>query len=284
MKFLNWRNPCATAKGRMTLKMKAFSYSASIQSALVAAAMVSLYGQPPVPAPVITQPKLKYVQPFHVPSAVRPILDALGTRFQTSGSERLIATGQLRRSSGISTVQITTEISGQVRIEETGGRGRTLSFDTTTLNGKGPVDSDDEDLMESLGIDSPEQFIQNLGQGVSLRLLGHRFKVRGETGFGAEVDIFEVVMPVQSRSDKQNRVKHVMFDTQTQLLRRVAYTTTKGNQQVRTETIHSDYSLVNGHQIASRTQRLENGAEVFQFTRQSASIIPTVSDNLFRIP
>ena len=258
-----------------------------VRPVLFVAAVASLLGQPTVSTPAASaaaQPKLKYIQPFHVPSAVRPILNALGTRFQTPGSERLVSTGQLRRTSGISSVQIITELSGQVRIDETGGRGRSLAFDTTTLNGKGPVDSDDEDLMESLGIDSPEQFIQSLGPSISLRLLGHRFKVTGETGFGSEVDIFEVITSVQSRSDKQNRVKHVMFDTQTQLLRRVAYTAIKGNQQIRTETIHSDYSLVNGHQIAGRTQRLENGAEVFQFTRQSASILPAVSDNLFRIP
>ena len=228
--------------------------------------------------------KPKYIQLHEVPSAIQPVLAALGPRFQAPGKERVVTIGQLRRKTGISTVQVINELPGQVRITETGGRARSLTFDLADIKGKDQLDDDDEDLMESLGIDSPEQFLQSLTPGVSLRLLGHRFRVKGETGFGSEVDIFQVIAPVSSRRDKQIRNKQVMFDTQTLLLRRVVYTVQKGNQTIRTETIHSDYSTVDGHQLAGRTQRLENGIEVFQFTRQTASLVPAASDNLFRIP
>lgn len=228
--------------------------------------------------------KATYTQPHEVPSAIRPILIALGSRFQTPGKERIVTTGQLRRKTGTSTVQIVNELPGKVRIVESGGRSRSLAFDLAELRGKDPIDDDDQDLMESMGIDSPEQFMQSLGAGVSLRLIGQRFQVAGETGFGGEVDIFEVTAPVNARKDKLVRTKQVMFDSRTMLLRRVVYTASKGNQTFRTETIHSDYTVVDGHSLAGRTQRLENGVEVFQFTRQSASIVSAAADNLFRIP
>ena len=109
---------------------------------MLIAAAACLPGQTPS-IPTIAQTKLKYTRPNEVPSAVRPIVAALGTRLQLPGKERIVASGSLRRKTGTSTVRIVNELPGQVRIDETGGRGRSLSFDLVNLKANAAVDDDD---------------------------------------------------------------------------------------------------------------------------------------------
>lgn len=229
-------------------------------------------------------PKRRYFQAHTVPAGIRQIALALGPRVQTPGRERMIVTGTLARSGSTSALRIIRELPGLARIEESGANGKILVFDFQRLTGRSPIDDSDEDLVESLEMDSTEQFLNSIAPGATVRLIGQRFQVRGEAGFGAQVDVLEMVLPMKSRRDREVRVKHFMFDTRTGLLRRVAYNTRKANQLVRIQTVVSDYTQIDGHPIPGKIARIVNGIAAFSFTTESAVILPAVDDNAFRAP
>ena len=63
---------------------------------------------------------------------IRQIVDALGDRVQKEGKERVAVTGTLNRGGVVSGLQIISEMPGLLRIEEQGGRGKTLVYDSIT--------------------------------------------------------------------------------------------------------------------------------------------------------
>src|SRR6266498_4504254 len=68
--------------------------------------------------------------PIHsVMSPVRQIVNVLGDRVQKPGKERVVMTGSLTRMGVVSTVQIILELPGLLRIDEQGGKGKSLVFD-----------------------------------------------------------------------------------------------------------------------------------------------------------
>src|SRR5262249_41847747 len=129
-------------------------------------------------------------------SSVRPVVAAQGDRVQRAGHERITLVGSLNRKGTVSTLQIIRELPGLMRADEVGGKNKTLIYDLTSLKGSSAVDNDDEDLAESIDDDTVETFLARFGPQSSVRHLGDRFKVKGESGFGSEVDIYEVAAPI----------------------------------------------------------------------------------------
>ncbi len=228
--------------------------------------------------------KPRYYPVHSVISPVRQIVNALGDRVQKPGNERVILTGSLNRSGLVSTVQIIFEMPGLLRIDETGGKGRSLVYDLGSLKGNSAVDDDDEGLAESIQNDTAEAFLGGLGPGSSVRHLGDCFKVKGETGFGAEVDIYEIVSSIGVKRDKQTVTKRYMFDSNTGLLRRVVYRTQQSGRSVTAQTVLSGYSSIGGHMLPGKIARLVDGIEVFTFTRSGAAVQAAGKDNAFASP
>jgi hypothetical protein len=116
--------------------------------------------------------------PVHsVVSPVRQVVTALGDRVQKPGNERVIMTGTLSRSGVSSTAQIILEMPGLLRIDETGGKGKSLVYDLGSLMGASAVVDDDEGLAESLQNDTAETFltrpiIMHFGAGKFTRFRG----------------------------------------------------------------------------------------------------------------
>ncbi len=192
--------------------------------------------------------------------------------------------GTLQVGTASSPATLTIELPGQVRIEHTAGRPRALAFDLTSLTGRAAIDDDDEDLLESLALDTTENFLYQLDKNAPIRLLGHGFRVAGELGFGAQVDIFQMTIPTPGRRDQQVRVKQFMFDSATGLLRRVSYNIFKNGQLTRINTEYSGYTALNGSLLPGAIIRQENGREVLRFQRTAATLSASVNDSLFRQP
>jgi hypothetical protein len=247
----------------------------TLQAAMVVSAML----QPIFAQPVL--PKARYFAPYTVSSPVRQIVIALGDRVQRPGKERLTLTGSLNQQGTISQIQIIRELPGLLRIDESGGKNKSLAFDGTTLNGSSATDAGDEDLAETLESDTAESFLAKFGPGASVRRLGDRFKVKGETGFGSQVDIYEVVSPVTLKRNKQTTMKRYMFDSGTGLLRRVVYAATQSGKVVLVQTLLSNYSFASGYPVPGRIARSVDGTEVFAFTLTSAVVAAATPDSTF---
>ena len=219
-----------------------------------------------------------------VPPAIRQVVDALGPRVQRSGNERLTLTGTLTGATGASTLRVVREWPAATRIDETGGKGQSAVVTANRVAGRQPLDARDEELLEALDADSPEYFLDSLQSGGAVRLLGHRFLVRGRTGFGAAVDIFELTAPVRARNNKEPAVKKYMFDSMTGLLAEVSYNRNVGGRLTRIKTEYSEYVSVNGHLVPGRIRRVVDGQPVFTFVRQTAAISPALEDGTFDQP
>lgn len=226
----------------------------------------------------------EYIPPSSLNASLRLYAYALGSRVAGPGKERVAMTGTLLRGAVTSTVAMTWEHPGRFRFEESGGRGRSITIDRSSVNGRAAIDDDDEDVLESFGLDTAEEFLYSAFDTRAARLLGQRFRIRDETGFGSEVDVFEFPSEIRGRRDQAQRVKLVMFDSATGLLRRIAYTVRKGNQSLRIETVYGNYSLVDGNLLPGEIRRLEASRETLRFTRSAASIVARQADSAFRIP
>jgi hypothetical protein len=239
----------------------------------------------PAWAQTITSPakpvQRRYVEPGTVSSSVRQIVAALGDRVQRAGKERVVMTGTLSRKGATSALRIVRETPGYLRIDETGGKNKSVAFDLTELKGKTAIDDDDEDLAEMLESDTAENFLLQFAPGSSVRKLGDRFRVKGETGFGSEVDVYEVVAPVLLKRNKQLAWKQYMFDSSTGLLRRVSYGAKVNGRAVLVQTVLSGYSQVAGYALPGLISRNVDGAVVFRFARESAAVTTAVEDGAF---
>ncbi|MGJ5814499.1 hypothetical protein [Paludibaculum fermentans] len=223
----------------------------------------------------------RYFPVSGVVSSARQIVAALGDRVQKPGKERVVIDGTLSRSGLASTAQVIYEMPGLWRIDETGGKGKSLVFDLTSLKGNGAIDDEDEGLAESIQSDTTETFLTAFGHGASVRHIGDCFKVKGETGFGAEVDIFEVVAIVNVKRAKEIVSKRYMFDSNTGLLRRVAYFATVGGKQVSVQTVLSDYAIGGGYMLPGKISRQVDATVAFTFTRTAATVQAAAKDNAF---
>ncbi|MEJ1930025.1 hypothetical protein WDZ92_07040 [Nostoc sp. NIES-2111] len=213
-----------------------------------------------------------YLKANELPMSLASHVRAHGNRFESPGKERLVVSGSLKRGGNTSSLQIITDLPGKVRIVESGGRGKTLVFDLEKVESSGAIDEIDEDLVEALAIDSVEQFFLQFRSGGVWRPLGQRYQVKGDSGFGEEVDIYEVVLVSTGRRTKEVRTKLYMFDYRTGLLRRTADTVMRAGRPVRSETIYSEYSRIDGNAVPGKVQRIVDGVESFAFTRQSGAL------------
>jgi hypothetical protein len=227
------------------------------------------------------QARRTYIEPSTVPSSIRAIVTALGQRVQRSGLERVTLTGILDRSGMTSNVRVIRELPGYLRVDEAGAKNQSLVFDLSELKGSVAISADDEDLAEMLECDTAESFLAQIGPGAGIRKLGDRFLVKGQSGFGAVVDIYEFVAPVSVRRDRMIRAKHFMFDSGSGLLRRVAYRTKQSGREILVQTVYSSYSNVAGHLIPTEITRIADGTTVLSFRVNSATVSPRMTDGSF---
>jgi len=122
------------------------------------------------------------------------------------------------------------------------------------------------------GSDSAESFLAVFGSNAALRHLGSGFQVKGATGFGSLVDVYEVVRPVPVKPAGQAVNKHYMFDSGTGLLSRVTYLAPSGTSTVLIQTVLSNYSAVGAYSLPGNISRIVGGIQVLSFTRAGATV------------
>jgi hypothetical protein len=201
--------------------------------------------------------------PQNVPPVLKGPLSAMGSRFSAPGQERLVIGGNLSGSSVTGATTVTYESPRKFRFQ---GGGNVIAFDGNAITKNAAKAAADDQLVESLFEDSFDGLIFNLQNATLFRLLMTRARLDDGKAAGYKgpwVDIYQVALPVPSVTGAPIRIKHLYFDSTTNLLDRVRYRTgTSG--QTRVETTFQNWKNVNNSLAPQTVARAENG--VVQFT------------------
>ena len=244
-----------TAVGLLSSATAAFGQATSAQRA---------------PEPPITASRL--------PAHLQPYLKPVASRIAVVGKERASYAGTVDAAGVREPISWTAEFPGRLRLLR-GAAGRALTFD---LQGVGrALDDLDEELLESLSADTADTFLDKVRQGYEPRMLGSRFRVPGAVGFGAEMDIFEMALPVAARREATTAVKHFGFDSATGLLREVAYHRVLGASRIRHATRYSNYENVDGTPLSKQIERFQGAQRRFQINVASSALQAAALDGLF---
>ncbi|MBI4471610.1 MAG: hypothetical protein HY646_03010 [Acidobacteria bacterium] len=219
-----------------------------------------------------------------MPSEVRQPIAALGERVQRTGKEVTTWTGEFTDANGTrSTVELIHQLPGLVRLQA--ANSRVLVFDGNSRRGSGGFVTNDEDLLESIVLDSAEGMLWSLQEGGSMRLLGLRFgpdPKRLPDYNGPRYDIYEITGETHTRQDRLRRTKRYYFDSNTGLLVRTRYRDSRRSVDV--ETRFSRWATVDGSAYPGSIERYEAGRLVFAFHATNVSHSPKRDVNVFRIP
>ena len=221
-----------------------------------------------------------YITQGSLPGAFERHARALGSRVTTPGSERVVMSGTLTKGGQKTSINLTYELPGKVRVQY-GSDNRTAAFDGTGPKSLNAVSDDDDALMEALGFDIPETFLFNVAAAQQPRILGFGFVVQGESGFGSTVDIYELTQTVQSGNKTARITKQFQFDSTTSLLRRVSYIRIRAGVVTRVHTEFSQYTAANGNSLPARMTRRENGQILYDIQWLSMQVGAKQNDNAF---
>jgi hypothetical protein len=137
--------------------------------------------------------------------------------------------------------------------------------------------------VESLALDSPENFFASVSRNAGLEFLGSRHRTDGGrlTDYtGPFYDIYDWVASTPALPGQ--RVKRLLFDSTTQLLAKVMYVDQSGSNAI-VQTIFEGWSSTEDP-VPSRIIRLENGSEVFRFDMTQTQRGPRLDAPVFRLP
>ena len=228
----------------------------------------------------------KYVSLGSAPPGWQLVLHAHGDRLQKPGKERMALTGQVVLNGGApAKIQIVRDLPNSVRYQEEGGP--TIVFNGQRYaSASGNLSKKDDDLIETLAYDAPEEFLYVPTRGLPVRKIGSGFRMKDQSGKavgGAAYDIYSVVDSVQQPDKNKQQTKFYLINSDTHLVERVRYTDA-GNSSIGVEIILSDWTVVSNNSVARTIRRLENGVEVLRFTIDAAALGATAADSLFDRP
>jgi hypothetical protein len=207
---------------------------------------------------------------------------AMGDRLQKPGKERVVITGTLTQSGKTSSAKISCQLPNEFRIDQT---GRSFGFSGTgSWDAAGSLAAADEDLMETFLDDSPEATFFALLHTARVRVIGLRVRMDDGTTphySGPWSDIFQVLGPSQSRSDRAARQKNYYFDSQTQLLSEVRYRILRAGTTIEVKSQRSNWATVNGQAVPGTITRIENGKTIFTFNANITTLSAAASDGTF---
>ncbi len=216
-------------------------------------------------------------------------LKALGDRLERPGKERLSVTATLSRAgdSQLAEVVAVWEFPEQLRLTiQRGIQTRVIRFDGEQAKAAGnPLDSDEQDLIETLVYGTAEHFFFTQAQGKATRMLGTRFRI--DDGSSANhsspsYDIYQVADQVKTSASQKEQEKLYYFNSDTLLLARVSYRINRDGSEVKIEEVTGDWGNEQGQQVARRIERFENGKSIFVLTVRGVGLGPRVDDEIFR--
>jgi hypothetical protein len=231
-----------------------------------------------------------YIRRGLLQSRLHNALSALGDRLEKPGRERLTVVGTLRRqdNSQAAPFHLLFEWPRRMRLAEQSRQGRVIGFDGSNgWNNGAPVNSVDQEMIETLVFDSADNFFLGQIQGVPTRMLGSRFRLDDGTTAnyaGPFYDIYQATDYINIGATNRKQSKLFYFNSDTKLLERVNY-------QVKGESTITDVEIRlggwrkgDGLTFPGSIERLENNQSVFTLTINSAIAGPRLADGVFNLP
>lgn len=209
-----------------------------------------------------------------LPPDIRPLLDAHAERLDGVGKQRIVMDATLTEKSGTTPVLVIWQLPNHLRVQAVSGPARVITFDgTTATSSRAGGATADDDLLESLAADSLEGLLTAVTSGQGYRLLGRGFVPHPSVVpnyTGPSFDLYDLEARVTERRDRPTRHKRFSFTSGTSLLARVTYRVGTGTV---TETVYSDWQVLDGVAVPGRVRRVENEVEVFNLVRGTTRIL-----------
>lgn len=234
----------------------------------------------------------RYVSKGRVWPKLRETLRLMGNRLEKPGKERLIMSGTLTRIIGSQTeahlFRLTTQFPGLMRLEVQDSPGTSV----IVFNGRdaaksgGPINRDDEDLIETLVFDTIDHFFAGQMQGAALRTLGERFRL--DDGTAADYtdgfyDIYEVIEETGVGSSVRQQTKLYYINSDTLLLERVRYQLDRGAPDG-VEVQIKNWRRSGDQLLPSSIARFENRQKTLELAVDAITIGPGLADGIFDKP
>ena len=216
-------------------------------------------------------------------------LKAAGDRLVVKNKDRSILIGAISRSTAASSpLRIVSEISGNIRVEQTGvGGPQVLLSDGKRLStGTGSLSLSDSDLIETLSNDTAEHFFVGQMTGLPTRFYGANFRLDGGKDSkytGPYYDAYEVGDTVVELTGALRRTKIYCLNSQTLLLERVHYKLNRGGKTVQVIVLLSGWKQFQDQQFPTKIERTEGGQTVFTVSINAAAVSPAAADGTFSI-
>lgn len=229
-------------------------------------------GQPP--SGVGSDREFETIRASELPTTMQARFRAIGSRLQSGGSARITYGGVLRDGRGSRPIEVTIQNPGLVRIVEGGTGARVTSFDgARVLSTTGPLAAEQQKLMETLVLDTPESVFQQLASGEAFRRIGGGHKVAGSGAGGKAVEYVDVyqLFP-RGRAVKARpgaTVRFLAFDSSTLMLKYVSYRDPEGRA---VSSQFDDWKTAGTERYAGRIRRMENGVEVLSIEIQVVQV------------
>lgn len=264
-------------------------------------------------APPVAQgglPAINYIQCGRLRPPLCNALNAVGSRFEKPGKERLTISGTLTALSAAGTsvvlnVRLITEYPHKMRLEEhlpqtdppsalVQSGTRVIAFDgQTAWSNTGALTPQDLTLIQSIVFDSADQFFIGQTNRLATRALGQGFRTDNGTTpnyNGPYYDIYQVFDQTTMAGQSSLRPKLYYLKSDTQRLERVRYVMLPLNLPVpnptKVDVLTTTWMAVGDQYIPTTIERRENGSSIWTLTLSAngATLSPLANDGIFTRP
>jgi hypothetical protein len=229
----------------------------------------------PVLATPLAEPSVLLSQ---TPSELKPYAIALGQRLQRPGKEKIAVEGAItyfgEDPPRTEAVRITWQFPLKIRLDQNGSQ---LTFDGNNPVQAMPATRRATDTIQTLLEDSVEGFFALQKNRISRRYLGSGFKLEGAKESDPGMDVVLMTFPDNFRG-KEPTLKSYWFDSSTNLLGVVAYTSSSGAV---THIVIDDWRDVAGEQFPFCIERWEDNKLTMRLILDSAAFTAGSNDGSF---
>jgi hypothetical protein len=161
---------------------------------------------------------------------------------------------------------------------------RVLTFDGSQAAAIGDaINTSEREMIESLVCDTAEHFFEGQMESKATRAFGSRF--RTDDGIasnysGPYYDIYEMSEVNKTAAQALQSAKQYFFNSDTRLLDKVHYETTRAGASVTVETLVL-WRKENRQSFPHRIERRENDQSVFVMTINAVNLGPGLNDGIF---
>lgn len=223
-----------------------------------------------------------YLKKGKLNPAIRGIPNAIGTRTEIPGKERIVFQATKTVGGGSPTsVLLTYEWPGKVRIDDQADKHSSVFDGNGLSSSSGKASNDDADISEILTEDSTEGMLASLVSNSNVRLVDTNVRIvdgSSSNRLTGTCDLFQVNYNSSTRGQKTTSEKFYCFDSKTKLLSTVVYK--RGAITVETRIL--GWKSIGSDTVPTSIRRMENGVEKFTLQFASTQLAPLQSDSTFQ--